>query len=421
MRIKILSAGTRGDVQPYLALGLALQQAGHTVTLAASDRFEAWIRETGLGFASVRFDFQEYGQSPEVQQAMGTASKNPLGILANLPKFVRRTRSLYTRMYDDLWQASQNAEFIIASTVAFAGIDCAAELHVPCCLAHLQPQTPTAEFPSFTLPSILSFGGRFNRLTHLLADRIQWQVMGSVYNQWRQDTLSLPPLSTYALARFRTDRVPALYAYSPTVLPKPLDWPAWEHVTGYWFLEAPLDFQPSATLLRFLEAGPPPVYIGFGSAVSGDPRQLSETALAALQLAGQRGILLAGWAGLSSIQLPESVYHLEDVPHDWLFPRMAAVVHHGGAGTTGASLRAGIPTLVTPFALDQYGWGKIVTDLGIGPEAIPAKKLTTEKLASAIQAAVTDVEMRERATALGDQIRDEDGIGRAMELMAPYL
>jgi UDP:flavonoid glycosyltransferase YjiC (YdhE family) len=324
-------------------------------------------------------------------------------------------------MYNDIWQASQGAEFIIASTVAFAGCDCAAKRNCPSCLAHLQPQAPTTEFPSFNLPPWLSFGGRLNRLTHTLAEKIMWRVMGSVYNRWRQNTLGFPPLAEYALTHFRATRVPAFYAYSPAVLPKPHDWPARCHVTGYWFLETPASFQPPPALLRFLEAGPPPVYIGFGSTVSKDPRRLTETALAALQLAGQRGILLSGWAGLSSAKLPETVFCLEDAPHDWLFPRMAAVVHHGGAGTTGASLRAGIPTLVTPFALDQFGWGKIVADLGVGPKAIPVKKLTAEKLAAAIQTAVTDIEMRERAAALGKKIRAEDGIGWTMELMAPYL
>ena len=418
MRIAILSAGTRGDVQPYLALGSALRQAGHAVTLAASDNFGSWIQEAGLDFAPIRFNFQEYGQSREVQQTVGASSQKPLRFLANLSAFIRHTQSLYTRMYNDLWQASQDAEFIIASTVAFASIDCAAKLHIPCCLAHLQPQTPTVEFASFTLPAWLSFGGRFNRLTHLLADRIQWQVMGSVYNHWRQNTLGFPPLPAYALTHFRTTRVPALYAYSPSVLPKPYDWPAWEHVTGYWFLETPASYQPPPALVRFLEAGSPPVYIGFGSMVSDDSSRLTEIAVAALELTNQRGILLSGCVGLSPAQFPETVFCLDDVPHDWLFPQLAAAVHHGGAGTTGASLRAGIPTLVTPFALDQFGWGKIVTDLGVGPKAIPAKKLNAGRLAAAIQTAVTDIAIRERAAALGKKIQAEDGITRAVELIA---
>jgi UDP:flavonoid glycosyltransferase YjiC (YdhE family) len=421
MRITILSVGSRGDVQPNLALGLALQRAGHTVTLAASGIFERWIQEQGLGFVLIRYNPQGFSQSREVQQTMHAPSKNPLRFLVNLSEFIRHTQSLYTDMYNDIWQACQGADFIIASTVAFAGCDCAAKLNRPSCLALLQPQAPTTEFSSFNLPPWLSFGGRFNHLTHLLAEKIMWWLMGSVYNRWRQNTLAFPPLREYPLTYYRAARLPAFYAYSPTVLPKPRDWPAWYHVTGYWFLETSASYQPPSALLQFLGAGPPPVYIGFGSTVPEDPHRLTKIALDALQLAGQRGVLLSGWAGLSSDQLPETVFCLEDVPHAWLFTNMAAVVHHGGAGTTGASLRAGIPTLVTPFALDQFAWGKVVADLGVGPKAIPSKKLTAEKLAEAIQTTVTDKVMRERATDLGKKIRAEDGIGQAMELMAAYL
>jgi UDP:flavonoid glycosyltransferase YjiC (YdhE family) len=139
--------------------------------------------------------------------------------------------------------------------------------------------------------------------------------------------------------------------------------------------------------------------------------------LAALQLTGQRGILLSGWSGLSFTQLPETVFCLEEAPHTWLFPQMAAAVHHGGAGTSGASLRAGIPTIVTPFLLDQFGWGKVVSNLGVGPKSIPAKKLTAEKLAAAIQIAVTDTSMQTRAAEIGRKIRSEDGIANAIEII----
>jgi UDP:flavonoid glycosyltransferase YjiC (YdhE family) len=204
-------------------------------------------------------------------------------------------------------------------------------------------------------------------------------------------------------------------------LPKPGDWHEWEHVTGYWFLETPEDYQPPPALLRFLEAGPPPFYIGFGSQVTKEPQRLTVIALAALELSGQRGILLSGWAGLSSERLPESVLCLEEVPHDWLFARVAAVVHHGGAGTTGAGLRAGVPTLITPFGLDQSGWCRVVADLGVGPKGIPGKRLTAENLAGGIHAAATDWGMRRRAAVLGEKIRAEDGINRALEVMASYL
>jgi sterol 3beta-glucosyltransferase len=421
MRITILTAGSRGDVQPYMALGSALQRAGHTVTLSALGIFERWIREAGLGFASVP-DFREFFQLREVQQTHLEFIQNPLKFPAKFLGIIRQARSLFTDMFTDLWQACQEAEFIIASFMTFAGIDCAAKLNRPACLAFLQPLTPTVDFPMFFLPPGLTLGGRYNRLTHILTEKIAWWfVLRSIYNPWRQKTLGFPPLSEYPLASFRKARVPTLYAYSPVVLSKPRDWPAWCHVTGYWFLNKPEGFRPTPALLRFLEAGPPPIYIGFGSMTTEEPQRLTKIALSALQMTDQRGILLSGWAGLSSTQLPQSVFCLDDIPHDWLFPQMAAVVHHGGAGTTGASLRAGIPTILTPFMFDQFGWGRILPHLGVGPKSIPAQELTAEKLAAAIQMAVMDKTIHERAAEIGRSIRSEDGAARAIEILQKYL
>ena len=417
MRIAILTAGSRGDVQPYMALGSALRRAGHTVTLSALGIFERRIREAGLGFAPVP-DLREFFQRREVQQTHIAFIRNPLMFPAKFLGVIRQARSLFTDMFTDLWQASREAEFVIASFMTFAGIDCAAKLNRPACLTFLQPMSPTVEFPMFFLPPGLTLGGRCNRLTHILAEKITWGVgLRSIYNPWRQQTLGFPPLSEYPLASFRTACVPTLYAYSPAVLSKPRDWPAWCHVTGYWFLDTPDGFRPPPSLLKFLDAGPPPVYIGFGSMTAENPQRLTRIALSALQMTGQRGILLSGWAGLSSARLPRSVFGLDDIPHDWLFPRMAAAVHHGGAGTTGAGLRAGIPTILTPFMFDQFGWGRILPHLGVGPKSIPAQELTAEKLAAAIQTAVTDTAMRERAADIGRSIRSEDGIACAIEIL----
>jgi sterol 3beta-glucosyltransferase len=415
MRITILCSGTRGDVQPYLALGLGLQQAGHTVTLAASNVFESWIRGAGLGFASVRLNPQEVLQNHDVQQSV-LGHKNSLGVFMHFPEYIRTLLPLFTNLFNDIWQASQNAEFIVASLTTLVGYDCAAKLNCPGCLVSLLPMEPTTEFPSFLLPPGPALGGVYNRLTHILVEKMSWLGMRTL-NQWRKNTLGLAPLSMNLFAHWRARRVPVLHAWSPAVLSKPHDWPTWDHVTGYWFLEPQADFQPPSALLRFLEAGSPPVYIGFGSMIAEDPRRLTEMALAALQLTGQRGILLSGWSGLSSTKLPETVFCLEESPHTWLFPQMAAVVHHGGAGTLGASLRAGIPTIVTPFLLDQFGWGRVVSNLGVGPKSIPAKKLTAEKLAAAIQIAVTDTSMQTRATEIGKKIRSEDGIANAIEII----
>jgi UDP:flavonoid glycosyltransferase YjiC (YdhE family) len=208
-----------------------------------------------------------------------------------------------------------------------------------------------------------------------------------------------------------------LYGYSPAVIPKPPDWGEDTHVTGYWFLDPVEAWTPPAALVEFLEAGPPPVFVGFGSMSSRKPEETTALIVDALDRAGQRAILLSGWGGLEGARVPDTVFVVDAVPYSWLFPRVAAVVHHGGAGTTSAGLRAGVPSLVIPFFGDQPFWGRRVAALGVGPEPVPRRRLTAERLARALREAVTDEGMRQRAAELGARIRTEDGVGRAVAVL----
>ena len=212
-------------------------------------------------------------------------------------------------------------------------------------------------------------------------------------------------------------RVPILSGYSQHVLPRPADCDALNHVTGFWFLDPPADWEPPADLVDFIGAGEPPVYIGFGSMGNRNPEQTTRLVLEALTLSGQRGILASGWGGLSQTDLPSTVHMVKSVPHSWLFPQIAAVVHHGGAGTTAAGLRAGVPSILTPFFGDQPFWGKRVAELGVGTAPISRKRLTAEKLAQVITQAVSDIGMRQRAADLGNNIRAEDGAKQAASLI----
>jgi sterol 3beta-glucosyltransferase len=214
--------------------------------------------------------------------------------------------------------------------------------------------------------------------------------------------------------------VPVLYSFSRHVLPPPADWPGQIHVTGYWVLDESPNWQPPPALLKFLETGPPPVFIGFGSMSGRDPARTTRLVLEALAKTSQRGLLVTGWGGLETEKLPEDVFKVENAPYDWLFPRMAAVAHHGGAGTTAAGLQAGKPTVICPFVADQPFWGQRVAALGAGPPQIPQRKLTADNLASAIQQATRDTGMQRRAAALGEKIRAEDGTGQAVSLIEKY-
>jgi hypothetical protein len=255
-----------------------------------------------------------------------------------------------------------------------------------------------------------------SRLTYLVGEQVFWLVFRTGVNEARREVLGLPPLPLRApFPEARRRGAPALYGYSPTVLPKPSDWPDWVRVTGYWFLDRTADWRPAPELVRFLESGPPPVYVGFGSMHARSAPSLTATVVEALRRTGQRGILLSGWGALTDTGLPDGITAVDSVPHDWLFPQTAAVVHHAGAGTTGAGLRAGVPTVAIPFFADQPFWARRVFDLGAGPRPIPLKRLTAERLAGAVQIAVQDESVRARAAEVGEAIRAEDGVAQAVE------
>jgi sterol 3beta-glucosyltransferase len=245
---------------------------------------------------------------------------------------------------------------------------------------------------------------------------------GPFINQWRKEKLHLPAISigTYPYFHMGGRPQPIFGSYSPIISPKPPDWRDNIHVCGYWFLDPPPYWQPSAQLINFLEAGAPPVYIGFGSMANRAPQKMAQVVQEAVELSGQRGIFAAGWGGLDNANLPDKIFALDSVPHAWLFPRTAAVVHHGGAGTTGAGFRAGVPSILVPHMGDQPFWAKRVTELGVGPQAIPRRKLTSERLAAAITTATTDQNIQARAAALGERIRGEDGIARTIEIIEGF-
>ncbi len=418
MHITILTIGSRGDVQPFIALGQGLQQAGHQVQLATHANFESMTRNYGLNFSPVGGDIQAIMLEESGQKTLD-AGGNPFTFMH---RYAQMLEPMTERALVDSWNACQGTDAIIAHGAAFWGYDIAQKLGVPFYLAGLQPFSPNRDFPHPMMPPALRLGGLVNQLTYWLMWQLFWQLFRKPINQWRGNTLNLPP--TWEQNPFgdgRWQQVSILYGYSPTVIPKPGNWTEQLHVTGYWFLDSPPDFSPPPELVDFLEAGKPPVYIGFGSMTGRNPELMTEIALSALAKTGQRGILLTGWGGISNADLPDSVFKIDSIPHDWLFPQMAAIVHHGGAGTTAAALRAGVPSIVIPFIGDQHFWGHRVAQLGVGPKPIPKKKLTGEWLAMAIRTAVEDETMRQCAAILGQKIRSEDGVAQAVKAFHQHL
>jgi sterol 3beta-glucosyltransferase len=415
MRIAIIAPGSRGDVEPYVALGVGLQEAGHAVRLVTHQDFRAFVTSHGLAFWPLEGRVQDIAQSDAMRERL--EGGNFLAVMSQMAQEAQRGA---LHLAEVGLAACQGMDLVLAGLGGlFVGFALAEKLGLPLLQAYYIPFTPTRAYPSFLLPKLPSwFGGSLNRLSYRLARQVIWQSFRSADKLARQQVLGLPPApfwGPYSAARL--DGYPILYGYSPSVIPKPPDWGSHIHVTGYWFLDRDAGWDPPAALAAFLQAGPPPIYIGFGSMSSRDPQRTADLVLQALARTQQRAIILSGWGGLRSGALPESVLMVDSIPFSWLFPRVAAVVHHGGAGTTAAGLRAGIPSIVIPFFGDQPYWGRRVAELGVGPAPIPRRSLTVERLAEAIQRAVTDEAMRRRAADLGAKIQAEDGVARAVAVV----
>lgn len=448
MRITVLAHGSRGDVQPYLALSLGLQRAGHTVTLAAPEIFRAWIEGYGLTFSPLVGDPHALMQ----QAATGSGIPGPVRSSLMVLRYVAPTAA---RLVEDVRHACCGADAVIHSLLTTAlGHQAAVERGIPDLSALIFVVfSATGEFPNPLFrpwpgwvhrisPNAAGWERVYNRKTHEEFTRVFWLGNRLGYRWLRRSHPDLPVITEWPFEREDTAcPTPILYGISRHALPPPQDWsapfttdcrdlPGWDdphpQLTGYWFLEAPPDYRPPAGLLRFLEAGPPPVYAGFGSLVPRDSKRLMRITLDALCESGQRAVIATGWSGMERVNgaagnLPDWIYPLEEVPFDWLFQHVSAAIHHGGMGTTAAALRAGIPSVIVPFTFDQPFWGRQIHTLGAGPAPIPNRQLTAPALAEAIRAALNDESIRARAAQIGEKIRQEDGVTRAVSLINAYF
>ncbi len=410
MRIVIIAPGSRGDVQPYIALGKGLQNAGHDIRLVSHSNFESLVTSYGLEFWSFGNDVKDAVENSELRAL--TEKGNFLLLMAKMAKEAEREA---LRFAEGGLLAAQGMDAVLAGMGGlFIGAAIAEKLHIPLVQAYVFPFTPTKDFSSVLTPKLPAF---LNGVSHHLARQLMWQGFRSADTISRKRVLNIPAAPFFGSFNSRAMHdMPVLYGFSPSVIPAPSDWNDNIHITGYWFVDEPDDWQPPAALLDFLQSGPPPVYIGFGSMSARNPEQTADLVIRALALANQRAVLLSGWSGLRKNNLPESVYMIDSIPHSWLFPRVSAVIHHGGASTVAAGLRAGVPSIVIPFFGDQPFWGQRIADLGVGTEPIPRKELTAEKLAGAIREVIANQGIRRRAQELGKRIQSENGIQSAVEI-----
>jgi UDP:flavonoid glycosyltransferase YjiC (YdhE family) len=418
LRITINTFGTLGDIQPYIAFGKGLEEAGHDVCILTHQIFEAFVREHGLEVHPMALNPREV----LVEKAFAEFGNN---LFRFMPWLKGQYKVYLKELFRSTDEAAEGADLLLNSLFSFAGYHVAQKRGIPVFGAYLQMVTPTRAFHSMNAqppPKWLPFKGAYNYLSMKLGSQFFFNLLKSLVNECREDVLGLPPLGSGYYWRADTDdTIPFLYGYSPSVLPKPPDWGENIRVAGYWFLDQAEGYNPPLELVDFLESGSPPVYVGFGSMVEHEEKEITRLIVEAVGQADCRTILLGGWSELGGGELPDNILRIDYAPHEWLFPKMAAVVHHGGAGTTAAGFRAGVPTVVVPFFGDQFFWGWRTAELGVGPDAISRKKLTAERLANAIKAAVSDGSMRQRAAALGEKISTEDGVGRAVEFIEEYV
>lgn len=410
MRIAMIALDTRGGIQPYAALALGLRSAGHDVRLLAPEDFADRLSRYGITVVPMTGSAEQTARS-----ARGVAE---MSRTQRIRVMREHTGNQVVGPARDMLAACADADLITGGVGGMvAGLPIAEKLGVPLLEAHLQPLgPPTAAFPGVLTPHVPLWTGKAGRrLSHRLTAVALRMPFAAATARVRTEVLGLP-----ARPDPRRDPrrgLPSVYGYSRYVVPDAPEWGPDRHVTGYWILPAHPEWTPPARLREFLAAGPPPVCVGFGSMAGKDPAALTRLVTDAVRHAGVRAVLLSGWGGLQEDAVRhDDVLVLDEAPHDWLLPRCAAVVHHGGAGTTGAGFAAGIPQIVVPYGVDQPFWGSRVAALGVGAAPIPRRRLTTDSLADAVRVVTTDGDMRRRAAELGRRVRSEDGVHKAAEV-----
>ena len=407
--IVLITLGTQGDIRPLLGFAVGLHQRGHHVRILTSVNFKHQIEREGISFYPLTGNYQELIQSnPDL-------CEKGLDLFAMIGLTRKQMLTWSEDWVEQGLVACQGASLLLGtSNASLLAAALGERLSLPIAYAQLQPLTPSRYLPNLIMPTRAIPGFIKQGINHSLR-LAAWHVMQPAINQIVRPQLGLPPYPWYGPYFHPKTAVRVLYGFSSQLLRRPLDWPDNVHICGYWRLDQS-SWVPPPDLLDFLSAGPPPIYIGFGSMPSTDARAFTHCIIAAVEQCGLRAVIASGWGGLLSNvdDIDRSRFFiLLDAPHSWLFPRMAAAVHHGGAGTTGAALTAGIPSVVIPFYGDQPFWAHCLAQQRLAPPALTRRLLTPEILAQALRE-VCRPQMRKRAAMIGERIRQEDGIGSAI-------
>ena len=409
MKIAIFTYGSRGDFEPFLALAIGLQKAAHTVILAAPYRFSDFAAQYQVPFVPLA------GDPEEVSKMINDAGGNVFGVVKSIRDFVFSVTAEVSRAS---FAAAEGADLLVHSFLFTIGMHSWAREHdIPDISIQAFPVfAPTRAFPNVAFAQVPP--GPLSYLTHWLADQIMWFGGNSGYKpaQDSHPDISYPSRLYWPFSDSRErQRTPLLFAYSPSVLPRPVEWGVDVHVPGYFFLEDDF-YQPPEALTRFMEVGSPPICVTFGSMINRDAKKIHKIVTESMTYSHNRAIFLTGWGEWKIEEPRENILYMQSVPFAWLLPRCKAVIHHGGAGTTAAGLRAGIPNIVIPHTADQPFWGGRVHALGAGPVPIPIKKLSNSRLMQVLNE-IEKPGLIKAAQSIGQLIRSEQGLETAIRLI----
>ncbi|XP_022133743.1 sterol 3-beta-glucosyltransferase UGT80B1 isoform X1 [Momordica charantia] len=418
LKIAILVVGTRGDVQPFLAIAKKLQEFGHHVRLATHTNFSNFVKSAAVDFYPLG------GDSRDLAEYM-TRNK---GFIPSGPGEISLGRKHLNVVIESILPACTEpdletgtpfmAQAIIANPPAYGHTDVAEALRVPLHFFFTMPWTPTNEFPH-PLARVPQNTGHW--LSFIVVELLIWWGRRRCINDFRSKKLKLAPISYFSTYRRSISHLPTTYMWSPHVVPKPKDWGPSVDVVGYCFMDLGSKYQPEDVVIQWMQKGTKPIYIGFGSMPLAEPKRTTDIILEALKDTGQRGIIDHGSGNLGTCtEVPENVLLVQDYPHDWLFLQCLAVVHHGGAGTTSTGLKAGCPTTIVPFFGDQFFWGERIHQKGLGPAPIPISQLNSANLSNAIRFMLQS-EVKCRAMEIAELIQSEDGVVAAVDAFHHHL
>ena len=412
--ITVLCSGSRGDIQPYIALAQQLKKLGKDVRITAGKSFEKFITDYGVDFFPLTADYQ----TADIDQDLlkdAQSSDNPLKMLLTFNKMKKVAEKVASTMTGEMYNACNNSELIVYHPGCSVGYFAAQQMSIPAVLASPFPMHKTKE-----IASVVAYG-RYNlpaSFSYTLLQTMLWMTGKSgIQNYWKKHFGRRPNEFGCPFEKVN-ERYPAVISCSNAVFRRPVDWNENIHQYGYWFVEENVDYTPKKELADFLQNGEPPVYVGFGSMFhQEDKEHFIKLIVEALQKSGKRGIV----CGMGELHgMPESIFSVPSIPHTWLFRRVCAVCHHGGAGTTAAGFRAGVPSIIIPFSNDQFAWAHRAFDIGVGAPPIHKKKLTADRLAEAIDFALTDT-VKAKSEALGNTIVQENGAMQCAKVIVNCL